>query len=85
MSVYFVLLAYHTTFNEFVNMGSQSRPPEVTFKEGFGMEPASMPKGRGGMQERYEGMTSVWWNVHSSFIIQMAPFICPVLYRGARE
>ena len=85
MSVCLVLLAYRTTFNEFVNVGSQPWPPEVTFKEGFGTESASMPKGRGGMQGRYKGMTSIWWNVHLSFIIQMAPFVCPIFYRGAGE
>ena len=56
MSIHFVLLAYSTTFDEFVNIGSQPWPPKVTFKEGFDMEPASMSKSRGGIQ----GRTRVW-------------------------
>ena len=47
MGVYFVLLVYSTSINELVYISRQSGPPEVTFKECFSTESASMAKGRG--------------------------------------
>ena len=46
MGVYFVLLAHGTSFDEFVNIGSQAGPPEVTFEENFCAESACMSEGR---------------------------------------
>ena len=42
MGVHFVLLAYGTSLDELVHVGSQAGPPEIALKEGFGMEPACM-------------------------------------------
>ena len=47
MSVYLVLLTYSTSFNKFVDVSGQSRPPEVAFEEGFGAELSHMAEGRG--------------------------------------
>ena len=85
MSVYFVLLAHSASFDEFVDIGSQPWPPEVSFKEGFGVELTGMSKGRGRVKRGYEGVTGVQWNIHSTLKIKMTPFVCPVFYRRTRE
>ena len=85
VSVYFVLLAYGTSFNELVNIGSQTRPPEVLFKESFGMESTCMSKSGRGMKGGYEGMAGIRWNVHSFLVIKMTSFISLIFYGGARE
>ena len=46
MSVYLVLLTYSTSFDKFVDVSGQSRPPEVVFEEGFGVELSRMAEGR---------------------------------------
>ena len=85
MGVYFVLLAHSASFDEFVDIGSQSQPPEVSFKEGFGVESTGMSKGRGRVKGGYEGVTSIQWNIHSALEVKMTPFVCPVFYRRTRE
>ena len=49
MSVHFVLLAYGTSFNKFDDVGGESWPPEVMFKECFGVESSCMTKSGGTM------------------------------------
>ena len=47
MSVYFVLLTYGTSLDEFVDICGQSWPPEVMFEEHFGVELSCVAEGRG--------------------------------------
>ena len=85
MSVHFILLAYRTSLDELIDIGSQSWPPEVSFEEGLGAKSAGMPKGWGGVEGGYKGVMGIWWDVHLSLKIKVASFICPVFYRGTRE
>ena len=45
MSVYLILLAYSTPLDEFVNIGGEAGPPEITFKESFGVKLACVSEG----------------------------------------
>ena len=69
MSVYFVLLADCTTFNKLVDIGSQPGPPKVVLEEGFGVESASMSKGRGGVKGGDKHVMGIWGDVHLSFVV----------------
>ena len=83
--VHLVLLAYGTSFDELVDIGSQARPPEISFQEGFGVESTCVPECRRGMEGGYKGLVGIWWDVHLSFVVEMTPFVCPVFHGGPRE
>ena len=44
-----ILLANGATGDEVVDEDGKSRPPKVTFDDGFGTEPSEMTRDRGGM------------------------------------
>ena len=62
----FVLLAYGTSSNETVDKRGQSRPPEVTFQECFGVESSSMSGGRRVVYGANYGLLFVWRDVHAT-------------------
>ena len=67
MVIDFVLLTYGTSSDEGIDKGGQSRPPEVSFKEGFGAESSSVPRGRRVMYGVNNGLSFMWRDVHAVF------------------
>ena len=66
MVVDFVLLTYSTSGNEGIDERGQSRPPEVSFKEGFGAESSGVSGGRRVMYGANNGLSFVWGNVYAA-------------------
>ena len=85
MMVYLVLLAHGTARDKGSDKGGQTRPPEVTFNDGFGAETPCMPGGGGFMQRANEGAPSHRWYIHLSLKIEVAILKGPVSKGRARE
>ena len=67
MVINLILLAYCTSRDEGVDKGGESRPPKISFQEGFGVELSCVPCGGGVMYGADNGLLLVWWNVHTTF------------------
>ena len=67
MMVYLALLASGTARDKGIDKGEQTRPPEVTFDDGFGTKMSCMPGGGGFVQRANEGVVGCQWYIHSSF------------------
>ena len=85
MMVYLVLLASSTARDKGIDKGGQTRPPEVTFDNGFGTKMPCMPRGGEFMQRANEGVVGCWWYVHLSFKVEVAILKGPVSEGRARE
>ena len=64
MMVDFVLLTYGTSVYEGIDERGQSRPPEVSLKEGFGAKSSGMSRGRGVVYGANNGLSFMWGDVH---------------------
>ena len=85
MMVYLVLLAHGTARDKGIDKGEQTRPPEVTFNDGLGVETPCMPGGGGFMQRANEGAVGRWWYIHSSLKVEVAILKGPVSEGRTRE
>ena len=65
MVVDFVLLTYGTSGDEGIDERGQSRPPEVSLKEGFGAESSSVSGGRRIVYGVNNGLF-MWGDVHAA-------------------
>ena len=63
MMVYFVLLAHGAARDKGIDKGGQTRPPEVTFDDGLGVETPCMPRGGGFMQGVNKGAVGRRWYI----------------------
>ena len=78
MMVHLVLLASGTARDKGIDKGGQTRPPEVTFNDGFGTKMPCMPGGGGFMQRANKGAVDCWWYVHLSLKIEVTTLNSPV-------
>ena len=85
MMVHLVLLACGTARDKGIDKGGQTRPPEVTFNDGFGVKTPCMPGGGGFMQRADKGAAGCWWYIHSSLKVEAAILKGPVSEGRARE
>ena len=85
MMVYLVLLAHGTARDKGIDKGEQTRPPEVTFNDGLGVEMPCMPRGGGFVQRANEGAVGCWWYIHLSLKVEVAILESPVSEGRARE
>ena len=85
MMVYLVLLASGTARDKGIDKGEQTRPPEVTFNDGFGTKTSGMPGGRGFMQRANKGVAGCQWYIHLSLKVEAAVLKGPVGEGRARE
>ena len=85
MMVYLVLLASGTARDKGIDKGGQTRPPEVTFDDGFGMKTPCMPGGGGFVQRANEGAVGCQWYIHSSLKVEVAILKGPVSEGRIRE
>ena len=85
MMVHLVLLAHGAARDKGIDKGGQTRPPEVTFNDGFGAETPYMPGGGGFVERADEGAVGCWWYIHSSFKVEAAILKGPVSEGRVRE
>ena len=79
--VYLVLLASGAARDK----EGQTRPPEVTFNDGFDMKMPCMSGGGGFMQRANEGVAGRRWYIHSSLKVEVAILKGPVSKGRMRE
>ena len=85
MMVYLVLLAHGTARDKGIDKGGQTRPPEVAFNDGLGVEMPCMPRGGGFVQRANKGAVGCRWYIHSSLKVEVAILESPVSEGRARE
>ena len=85
MMVYLVLLASGTARDKGIDKGGQTRSPEVTFNNGFGMKMPFMPGGGGFVQRANKGAAGCRWYIHSSLKVEVAILESPVSEGRVRE
>ena len=85
MMVHLVLLACGAARDKGIDKGGQTRPPEVMFNDGFGVEMSCMPRGGGFMQRGNEGVAGHQWYIHSSLKVEVAILKGPVSEGRVRE
>ena len=81
----FVLLANGAAGDEVVDENRKSRPPKVTFDNGFGAKSSKMTRKGGRMDGVQERRTSRWWYIHTAFVIEVAVVKGPVGEGGSGE
>ena len=69
MSMDLVLLANGTASDKVVNKHRESRPPEVTFNNSFGVKTSEVTREGRGMDGVEQGGSSRGWYIHLSLII----------------
>ena len=85
MMVYLVLLARGTARDKGIDKGGQTRPPEVAFDDGLGVETPCMPGSGEFVQRANEGAAGQQWYIHSSLKVEVAILKGPVSEGGTRE
>ena len=85
MMVHLVLLACGAARDKGIDKGGQTRPPEVTFNDGFGAEMPCMPRGGRFVQRADKGVVGCQWYIHSSLKVEVAILKGPVSEGRARE
>ena len=79
------LLACGTARDKGIGKGGQTRPPEVMFDNGLGVETPCMSRGAGFVQSANEGVASRQWYIHSSLKVEAAILKGPISEGRTRE
>ena len=83
--VYLVLLASGAARDKGIDKRGQTRPPEVTFDDGFDMKMSCMSEGGGFVQRANERAAGCRWYIHSSLKVEVAVLKGPVNEGRTRE
>ena len=76
--VHFVLLACGAARDKGIDKGGQTRPPEVMFDDGLGVEMPCMSGGGEFMQRANEGVAGCRWYIHSSLKVEAVVLKGPI-------
>ena len=85
MRANFILLANGAASDKVVDENRKSRPPKVSFDDGFGAKSSEMTRERGGMDGVQKRGTGGRWNIHSAFIVEVSIVKSPISNGGTWE
>ena len=80
-----ILLANGAASNKVIDKHRKSRPPKVTFDNGFGAKSSKMTRKGGRMDGVQERRTSRWWYIHSTLVVEVSIVKSPVGEGGSVE
>ena len=83
--VYLVLLACGAARDKGIDKGGQTRPPEVMFDDGLGVEMPCMPRGGGFVQRTNKGAAGCQWYIHLALKVEAVILKGPVSEGRVRE